>query len=105
MRAYTYAQKQVLLTFHCSRSDMGLGKTVQTLGLILSNPPKNRTYGKARKPLAPVIDTDEPECTLIVCPVSVMSNWIEQIESHVKDGCIRAEIYAGEYPASLSASH
>lgn len=76
--------------------DMGLGKTIQTLGLILSNPPKNRIYraGEGRKPLTQV-NLDHPVCTLIVCPVSVMTNWIEQINSHVQDGVLRAEIYAG----------
>ena len=78
---------------------MGLGKTVQTLGLILSNPPKNRVYEPktVRKPLAALDHSSDPICTLIVCPVSVMSNWIEQINSHVQEGTLRAEIYAGEY--------
>lgn len=81
---------------------MGLGKTIQTLGLILSNPPPNRIYRAegGRNPLAPV-NLDEPVCTLIVCPVSVMTNWVEQINAHVKDGVLRAEIYAGSDRASL----
>lgn len=85
-----------------NKSDMGVGKTLQTLGLILSNPPNGRIYraGDGRKPFADV-NLDEPVCTLIVCPVSVMTNWIEQIDTHVQDGVLRAEIYAGSDRASL----
>jgi len=43
--------------------DMGLGKTLQVISLILEG---------------------GPGTTLIVAPVSVMSNWVQQIERHVK---------------------
>ena len=43
--------------------DMGLGKTLQVISLIL---------------------TGGPGSTLIIAPVSVMSNWKQQIERHVK---------------------
>ena len=46
--------------------DMGLGKTIQIISLIVSDP--NRGAGP----------------TLIVAPLSVMSNWSGQIEKHVK---------------------
>eukprot|EP00978_Attheya_sp_CCMP212_P013372 scaffold33647_cov49-Attheya_sp.AAC.2 len=36
-----------------------------------------------------------PLCTLIVCPVSVMSNWIHQIDIHLKKGVLRYAIYHG----------
>jgi SWI/SNF-related matrix-associated actin-dependent regulator of chromatin subfamily A3 len=82
-------------------TDMGLGKTVQTLGLILSNPPMNHVYGKSRQPLGEV-RLQEPVCTLIVCPVSVMSNWVSQIESHVEDGALLTALYAGKKSFALS---
>lgn len=46
--------------------DMGLGKTIQIISLIMSDPRKN----------------GQP--TLIVAPLSVMSNWKQQAELHVK---------------------
>jgi SWI/SNF-related matrix-associated actin-dependent regulator of chromatin subfamily A3 len=62
----------------------GLGKTVQTLGLILSHPPRGqRGYPYKRLSLNSVTP---PRCTLIVCPVSVMSNWQIQIKKHVNGG-------------------
>jgi hypothetical protein len=59
--------------------EMGLGKTLQSIGLILSEMP------------AP----DEPRCTLIVCPVSVIASWKQQFERFVEDGYFNVEIYAG----------
>ena len=34
-------------------------------------------------------------CTLIVCPVSVMSNWTDQLSNHVEDGVLSVELYHG----------
>ncbi|KAF8241560.1 hypothetical protein K440DRAFT_641993 [Wilcoxina mikolae CBS 423.85] len=59
--------------------DMGLGKTLQTIALIVADV-------TAEKKLVPVPKVDESTCTggtLIVAPVSVMSNWSGQIEQHV----------------------
>ncbi|PNY27303.1 Helicase-like transcription factor, partial [Tolypocladium capitatum] len=56
--------------------DMGLGKTLQVISLIL---------------------TGGPGSTLIVAPVSVMSNWKQQIERHVKaDQAPSVLIYQGD---------
>ena len=46
--------------------DMGLGKTLQTIALIMADP------RKAKEP------------TLIICPLSVMSNWSGQAAHHIK---------------------
>jgi len=84
--------------------DMGLGKTLQTLGLILSNPPDGQTYPikfergrKARE--------RPPRCTLIVCPVSVMANWVHQTNKHVnksvKNKYLSVEVYHGAYNISV----
>ena len=55
--------------------DMGLGKTLQIISLIL---------------------TGGPGTTLIIAPVSVMSNWGQQIQRHVKpEHCPRVIIYHG----------
>lgn len=56
--------------------DMGLGKTLQIISLIL-------TGGRGT--------------TLIVAPVSVMSNWKQQIERHVQSECAPSVIiYHGD---------
>lgn len=58
---------------------MGLGKTLQSIGLVLANPPK----------------PNAPKTTLIVCPVSVMPNWIQQIEHHVQADTLKVAMYHG----------
>ena len=43
------------------------------------------------------VTTDNPwaGCTLIVCPVSVICNWVQQIEQHVVPGTLRVATYRG----------
>lgn len=53
---------------------MGLGKTLQMLSLIVSD--------LDRKP------NSFEKTSLIVCPLSVLGNWIKQIEDHVKPGVL-----------------
>lgn len=55
---------------------------MQTLGLILKNPPKGSSV---------------PIATIIVCPKTVIANWDQQIKDHVKPGTLRVGIYAGRF--------
>lgn len=52
---------------------MGLGKTIQVLSLIMMD----RALGRRAK--------DACDATLILAPVSVMSNWSTQIANHIKE--------------------
>jgi SWI/SNF-related matrix-associated actin-dependent regulator of chromatin subfamily A3 len=58
---------------------MGLGKTLQTIGAILANPPE----GQTGYPYRPRGRGSPPRCTLILAPLSVMANWTMQIRKHV----------------------
>ena len=62
---YSTATPPVLAKGGILADDMGLGKTLQVISLILEG---------------------SSGTTLIVAPVSVMSNWVQQIERHVKKG-------------------
>jgi SWI/SNF-related matrix-associated actin-dependent regulator of chromatin subfamily A3 len=53
--------------------DMGLGKTIQVIALIMAD----RALGR-RNP-------DSTGATLILAPVSVMSNWSTQMKKHLKE--------------------
>ncbi|CAB9507222.1 regulator of chromatin subfamily A member 3-like 1 [Seminavis robusta] len=66
--------------------EMGLGKTLQMISLILAAPPATATA---------------PQCTLIVCPVSVMANWEQQIGMHVEEGALSVGIYQGPSRGNL----
>ncbi|KAL9091832.1 MAG: hypothetical protein Q9159_001204 [Coniocarpon cinnabarinum] len=58
--------------------DMGLGKTIQILSLIVSDPKRGETP------------------TLIVSPLSVMSNWSHQAQTHVRsENGLKVLIYHG----------
>lgn len=60
--------------------DMGLGKTLQIISLIAADKAANGDVGP----------------TLIVAPVSVMSNWSDQIARHVLDeSALRVHVYHG----------
>lgn len=59
--------------------DMGLGKTLQTIGLVLANPPEK---GAA-------------SCTLIVAPLTIMTNWKILIEKFIKPGRLKVALYHG----------
>ncbi|XP_009981497.1 PREDICTED: helicase-like transcription factor [Tauraco erythrolophus] len=103
--------------------DMGLGKTLTTIALILTNfqdgkplPVEKITSDKfyeesgsnsmnnvGRRPCAASsqsVETkysgDGPRATLIVCPLSVLSNWIDQFEQHVRqDFHVNIYVYYG----------
>ncbi|KAI9227603.1 MAG: SNF2 family N-terminal domain-containing protein [Piptocephalis tieghemiana] len=70
--------------------DMGLGKTLQTIALLIT--PDDGT---------PIIQspTSGPstysKSSLIICPLSVMGNWVRQLEEHVKEGSISWVIHHG----------
>lgn len=68
------AMQPVLAKGGIIADDMGLGKTLQVISLILEG---------------------GPGTTLIVAPVSVMSNWVTQIERHVKKDRLRVLTYHG----------
>lgn len=60
---------------------MGLGKTLQTITLILSNMPDK--------------DTATGVCNLIVAPVSVLASWRIQLERFVEEGVLTVDVYHG----------
>jgi len=79
--------------------DMGLGKTLQAIGLILANPPEGTDYARAAENLTREDDIEEDRGptapTLIICPVSVTSSWVEQVEMHVLPDALRVALYTG----------
>ena len=51
--------------------DIGLGKTLQIISLISTHPGH--------------VASEFSRATLIVCPLSVISNWVHQIQQHAGD--------------------
>jgi len=75
---------------------MGLGKTLQVLALIvdtLDEARKFSTMSPPRTPQMPLIRNTK--ATLLVAPLSVVSNWEEQIKAHIKPGTLSSYVYHG----------
>ncbi|BGP40520.1 hypothetical protein JCM10449v2_004482 [Rhodotorula kratochvilovae] len=70
---------------------MGLGKTMQTIALICTD---DTGEGVLDEPEAP--DERYDDMTLIVCPLSVASNWTEQFKQHVGKKRLGWHFYHGE---------
>jgi SNF2 family DNA or RNA helicase len=82
---------------------MGLGKTVQLISLILANRPQidnttwisiNRTSGSfevgGRKKL-----NNDRKATLIVCPTSCVNQWHKEVTSKTRSGALSVKIHYG----------
>lgn len=67
--------------------DMGLGKTLQIIALIAAD------YNQPTQQLQQAQEKVKP--TLIVCPLSVVRNWQEQLERHVSPGHLTVYVYHG----------
>ncbi|KAJ2001034.1 hypothetical protein GGI04_003901, partial [Coemansia thaxteri] len=59
--------------------DMGMGKTVQALALVMANPP----------------DAGRPHTTLIVSPLATIDHWKREAETRVRPGLLRVHLYHG----------
>lgn len=99
---------------------MGLGKTLSILSLITSTPRESLEWDvtqpvqpasanqnrkqnhnafeppkAASLPLTPV--KRNSKATLLVCPLSTIANWEEQIKQHIKPGTLSYHIYHGPH--------
>ncbi|CAE6483099.1 unnamed protein product [Rhizoctonia solani] len=61
--------------------DMGLGKTMQTIALIVKNPPEKKNPRKN---------------TLVVAPAALLDQWKDEILSRTDDGLLKVKIHHGK---------
>lgn len=94
---------------------MGLGKTLSILSLVVSSLDASHAWG-ASPPMQPTAPETKPsrhdmlaaqsplkltplirnvKTTLLVCPLSTVTNWEEQIKFHTREGSISYHIYHG----------
>ncbi|TNY23571.1 SNF2 family N-terminal domain-containing protein [Rhodotorula diobovata] len=71
--------------------EMGLGKTMQTVALICTDDTGEGVLDQPEEP-----DERYDDMTLIVCPLSVASNWTEQLKQHVGKKRLSWHFYHGE---------
>lgn len=83
---------------------MGLGKTIEVIALILKSFTESTEFVTNLKTRISdgdieVTDFDSSlmptKGTLIVCPLSTVSNWEDQIQQHVKRGALSVYVYHG----------
>lgn len=60
--------------------EMGLGKTIEILSLILATRVTSETESKSN---------------LIVCPLSVLQQWCDEIRNHTAPACLSVYVYHG----------
>ena len=76
---------------------MGLGKTLSMLSLIVHT--LNEAEAFSRRLPTGMAGDEKLVChskgTLLVCPVSTVANWEEQMKTHIKAGTLRCYIYHG----------
>lgn len=62
---------------------MGLGKTIQSISLMLTNPrpPKTSSTEDNKKELSNTVD----KCTLVVGPLALIKQWEAEIMNRVED--------------------
>ncbi|CAG8521499.1 4910_t:CDS:10 [Dentiscutata erythropus] len=70
--------------------DMGLGKTLQTISLIVSDA-SGGEFITTPSPTSP----NYSKTTLIVAPLSILGNWVDQINTHVKPDVLSYYVFHG----------
>lgn len=82
--------------------DMGLGKTLSVLSLILKVPPPERNRNQREDANGMLCSRSHPRLAgkihgsnLIICPLSTMSNWQEQVEAHIEPDSLTVCAYHG----------
>ncbi|KAL6058508.1 SWI/SNF-related matrix-associated actin-dependent regulator of chromatin subfamily A member 3-like 1 [Balamuthia mandrillaris] len=75
---------------------MGMGKTIEVLSLMLTNTFREPD-GEASSLEEPKPFTEDTLCktNLVVCPLSVLMQWLEEIKNHTKPGKISIYVYHG----------
>ncbi|CEP07015.1 hypothetical protein [Parasitella parasitica] len=69
--------------------DMGLGKTVQTIGLILSSLGLDDKQEEEAQEKTDARDKQERQMTLIVTPLALIHQWVDEIKNKTEHGKLR----------------
>lgn len=69
--------------------EMGMGKTIEILSLILTNKFENQVINENEENKIPC------KTTLIVCPLSVVNQWVNELKMHTPPNYLSIYIYHG----------
>ncbi len=92
------------LVHFLTRTESLIGKTIEVIAVMLRSYEESINWVQSMKNRSPIADVQindhDPALmptkgTLIVCPLSTVSNWEEQIQAHVKRGTLSVYVYHG----------
>ncbi|XP_072958069.1 DNA repair protein RAD16 [Typha angustifolia] len=79
--------------------EMGMGKTIQAISLVLtSRYLRSRSVGGAVNsgiPSSSATLLPRTKCTLVVCPVVAVIQWVGEIERHTQKGSVKVLVFHG----------
>lgn len=77
--------------------EMGMGKTIQAIALVLAKREFSTSNGQMRPSSHPSSSKDLPEIktTLVICPVVAVSQWVSEIDRFTSKGSCKVLVYHG----------
>ncbi|XP_074312070.1 ATP-dependent helicase rhp16 [Silene latifolia] len=78
--------------------EMGMGKTVQAIALVLAKREIQRATSGVGRSLSPPSSSSvlpEVKCTLVICPASALHQWQREIERFTREGSTKVLCYQG----------
>ena len=80
-----FVESIILFDITTNYEKMGLGKTIQTISLILSNPRPSLSTTDSSKDSKSKLSTSVGKGTLVVAPLALIKQWEAEIKSKVED--------------------
>ncbi|KAA0034825.1 hypothetical protein IC582_025632 [Cucumis melo] len=77
--------------------EMGMGKTIQAIALVLAKRQLSGTAGLRRPSSNPSSSKELPliKATLVICPVVAVSQWVSEIDRFTSEGSYKVLVYHG----------
>ncbi|XP_018490935.1 ATP-dependent helicase rhp16-like [Raphanus sativus] len=82
--AWAIKQEQSVVAGGILADEMGMGKTIQAISLVL-----------ARREAARALFREAVGCTLVICPLAALSHWSDEIERYTSPGSTKVLVYHG----------
>ncbi|KAH7576731.1 hypothetical protein ACOSP7_002702 [Xanthoceras sorbifolium] len=75
--------------------EMGMGKTIQAIALVLAKREIHRTIGEPNEPSSSSTVLPGIKSTLVICPVAAVTQWVSEIDRFTSKGSIKVLVYHG----------